>query len=764
MEQLEGFASLEKLHLQIQLESMYDHLSSEREHFYVTEQQLHKKMEKMRKVHASDRSGEEKAQADYEERMAAMALAHQEAIEELMHKGDEARKEARHELQESAERLSEAISQSEKERREERQAGDEARELEFLEKEELEARYAIVLEVLEESYHVHVVTDVREADPADAAGEAGGSEEEGEGGRAAEAEAEAEAEAKENGAEGEEEDGAVPPAELIASLQQEVESLRSQLNEALEEREKGDEETQQLYEEKQRLGELVGTLEGSIEEVKSDYEMKALELEGQMIVLGNNTGSVSSGVGGSEGRVVVNITQESSIYLEELIQTQQDAGRYFIMLQQLQELLCFVLQRYAPHWGSEEGADGAVADGSGGLFLEGGTEDEQQTKYRGIYPSYWGWLYKSTGMFVSWQRRFFVLRDGVIKMGVSGEIGMEAEWGNPGAFKTVLRVESIAKVELESFKDSTQGNHPPTGTDCVFAFVSSCCAFVQVHLSFVLAPPSLLPPPPVIPLNFLPPPHHTLRTGKYESFGFSVETYSRQRIKFCCTSSSERAEWMAMLRRCNEIRLNNERFKACNCEGEPSAEPFLYLEYASPPDPPPTYRTRVRLQDCGAYPMVGPGSPPRAHLQGIPQWQQPASPAQQPPSSQKARRDAREHQSPPPPRPVLIQGDKPALRGARAKNQLGGASGVGRQHRSDEASSVTRSERRGHGAVSQQQSGGGIGTPTATPQHGPATPMKKLPRRASATKTPPVATVSPASMQSASEATGAGDPFEGMQK
>eukprot|EP00754_Rhynchopus_humris_P041552 Rhum_TRINITY_DN25107_c0_g1::Rhum_TRINITY_DN25107_c0_g1_i1::g.181230::m.181230 len=170
MEQLEGFASLEKLHLQIQLESMYDHLSNEREHFYVTEQQLHKKMEKMRKVHASDRSGEEKAQADYEERMAAMALAHQEAIEELMRKGDEARKETRHELQEAAERLSEAISQSEKERREERQAGDEGRELEFLEREELEARYAIVLEVLEESYHVHVVTDVREADPADAAG------------------------------------------------------------------------------------------------------------------------------------------------------------------------------------------------------------------------------------------------------------------------------------------------------------------------------------------------------------------------------------------------------------------------------------------------------------------------------------------------------------------------------------------------------------------------------------------------------------------
>ena len=220
-----------------------------------------------------------------------------------------------------------------------------------------------------------------------------------------------------------------------------------------------------------------------------------------------------------------------------------------------------------------------------------------------------------------------------------------------------------------------------------------------------------------------------------------VETYSRQRIKFCCTSSSERAEWMNILRRCNDIRLNNERFRSYGCEGQPAPEPYLYLEYCSPPDPPPSYRTRVRMNEAGAYPMVGPGSPPRAYLNAVPQYAAGSVP------STKQRREAREHSSPPPPRPVLIQGEKSTPRkGRKGTQQVGGASGVGRQHRMSAVSAGSP------GAASNPPrsavAGGGASV-------GGTTPLKRSSRRTSTTTQP-----SPGSMHSVSEV--GADPFEGM--
>ncbi|KAJ9447561.1 hypothetical protein DIPPA_04797 [Diplonema papillatum] len=300
-------------------------------------------------------------------------------------------------------------------------------------------------------------------------------------------------------------------------------------------------------------------------------------------------------------------SRDEQFVLEELIFTQQETGRYAIMLSQLQELLAFILTRYAPHLMD------ATPEDIDPLKLHPGT------KHTSIYPSYWGWMFRSTGMFVSWQRRFFLLRDGVLKFGTQDN----------GNLQPLLNVESIARVELDSFNDAAQGNHPPT--------------------------------------------------GKYESFGFMVETYSKQRVRFCCTSSSERAEWMSVLRKSIEIRLNTERQRAFNPTSEAPYEPYLYLEDCSPPDPPPTYRTRVRLADCGAYPMLGPGSPPRSRLPSVLPVHSMAPPSERPPTSPKRGN---------PMRPTLLSTVTSTPKGGSTMGpvqrygpgQAGGASGVGASH------------------------------------------------------------------------------------
>ena len=414
LQQVEAFAHIEKLHLQMQLETMYDHLTSERDHYCMQEQQLQRRIDTTAAATEHCLQDSEAMRADYEERLRAMSMAHSDALEELEKKGNEHRKEQRQELQEGAERLSDAISSSEQQRREEKQTRDDEAETLAFYSEELEARNAILCEALEDSFHLHVISEQTPEQPAPHV------EEE------------------------EEEEQTETPGQLIASLQEEVASLREQLEDSLQTLQSRQDEDARTQEEKLRLASLVEGLEQEVESCREEFAVKSLELESNLLVMGGG------------GAVV--LSKDSSFYLEELLQARQDAGRYFIMLQQLQELMCFVLQRYAPHWSSEE--EDLVDVNMNGE--EGFGEGDLQ--YRGIYPSYWGWLYKSTGMFVSWQRRFFVIRDGVLKLSNSGDVGVEEEWGNSNSFKTVLRVESIAKVELESFQDAAQGNHPPTGT------------------------------------------------------------------------------------------------------------------------------------------------------------------------------------------------------------------------------------------------------------------------------------------------------------
>eukprot|EP01063_Lacrimia_lanifica_P022582 TRINITY_DN30123_c0_g1_i1.p1 TRINITY_DN30123_c0_g1~~TRINITY_DN30123_c0_g1_i1.p1 ORF type:complete len:1120 (+),score=465.88 TRINITY_DN30123_c0_g1_i1:203-3361(+) len=732
VQQIEAFNRLERLHAQMQIERIYDHLTGEREHMFLAEQQFAKKLDALRAQNAEDKLAYTQAAQDFEERMECLAEQNAEAVNELERRLDLLRQQSRAEQQEAAERMAAMMAEAEARRREDRREQELKDDVLYLEKEEADMRVELLHETIEEFPAQNIVFEKYNADDLDELspeqqrmleleqqledlqGQMAQKEEEfaeelqtvrdaleqqmDEQKQTQENDCESAKQALEEQLQQDRDEAEQKLAELKEELQAKEEAARQEAEEREakrqrdeEVREEADAEQQRTWQEKQEayqnhvaelenrveevahelqqqqqenlqkvaddyqgkineLDALVEALRGELDDAltkqytedqrrerdnlqemvaqlqeeimlnKEEHDLRCLELESNLMVLGKH------GEQGGANATVVNLSQDTSLYIEELLQTQQDAGRYFIMLQQLQEYVCFVIQRYAPHWSMGEDAM---------------TDEERELamlhQHRSIYPSYWGWLYKSSGMFVTWQRRFFILRDGVLKMSPTGDIGVEEEWEtNAACFKTVLKVDAVARVELETFKDVSQGNHPPT--------------------------------------------------GKYESFGFMVETYSRQKIKFCCTSSSERAEWMNVFRKCNEIRLTNDRFRACNGQGESQSEPYLYLEDCSPPGPPPTYRTRVRMNDAGAYPMVGPGSPRREALQAIPHYESPHDRAAGRTGARNLtmrQQQSMQHTSPPPPRPVLIMGAKAKSGHPRRAQQVGGASGVGRPHRVD---------------------------------------------------------------------------------
>ena len=575
MDEQDSRHRIEKLNAQLQLERLYDVLTGERsdrcsaeetfmdqlQNSNVEKQQL---ISNGREQAGLDHSQHETEIEEYEDRLQSLQEAHNETLTELKKKEEESRQEYRNDLQEAAERQEKAVSEAEARHHTEKEEYECTNELLLQEIQELEARLSISEETFSELYDCAMTAGTEAVNMIN-------------------------------------EESNTRYEEISQELQQSQQDHADQMESSSQRHE---EEIDNL---KQQLDEALNKEESFSEDQRAMLEDAVMEHERQRTELESNLRCSLSDMNRLASR-------DDSHLLEELLQTQQEAGRISIMHSQLQELLAFILTKYAPQLMEDsETPDSILAQ-------------HPNTKHRSIYPSYWGWMFRSSGMFVSWQRRFFVVRDGILKFGTT----------DSGSFQTLVNTDAIAKVELDCFGDASQGNHPPT--------------------------------------------------GKYESFGFMIETYSKQKIRFCCTSSSERSEWMSILRKCIEIRLGIERTRAYS-PGEQDVEPYLYLEDCSPPDPPPTYRTRVRLADAGAYPMLGPGSPPRSRIpvpvKGMSQHQ----------LTQSVRRDRDRPPASPkygnPMRPTLlsasstnaIKGGSTMPPGHRAGlGQHGGASGVGVSH------------------------------------------------------------------------------------
>eukprot|EP01060_Flectonema_neradi_P002631 TRINITY_DN11671_c0_g1_i1.p1 TRINITY_DN11671_c0_g1~~TRINITY_DN11671_c0_g1_i1.p1 ORF type:complete len:952 (+),score=233.06 TRINITY_DN11671_c0_g1_i1:33-2888(+) len=575
MDEQDSRHRIEKLNAQVQLERMYDLLTNERSDRCASEDALldqiqTSNIEKQQLISTGrEQAGIEQSQhaqeiKELEERLASLQEAHNDTLSELKKKEEEVRQEYRNDLQDAAERQEKAVAEAEARHHSEKEEFENTNELLLQEIQELEARLAMTQEAYSELCDCAMTT----------------------------------------GTEG------------VSIINEESTTRYEQISEELQQAQEA--HAEQLEQETQRHEEEVNDLRQQLEEAQSKgdsfSEDQRLALEDTIMEHERLRAELESNLRSSLPDLNRLASREDSHLLEELLLTQQETGRISIMHSQLQELLAFILTRYAPHLMEDSDSPDSIL------------QQHPNTKHRSIFPSYWGWMFRSSGMFVSWQRRFFVVRDGILKIGTS----------DTGTFQTLVNTEAIAKVELDSFSDASQGNHPPT--------------------------------------------------GKYESFGFMVETYSKQKIRFCCTSSSERSEWMSVLRKCIEIRLGIERTRAYTA-GTEEIEPYLYLEDCSPPDPPPTYRTRVRLADAGAYPMLGPGSPPRSRLpypaKGYPQQQ----------LTQSIKRDRERPPASPkygnPMRPTLlsasstnaIKGGSTMPPGHRAGlGQHGGASGVGVSH------------------------------------------------------------------------------------
>lgn len=116
------------------------------------------------------------------------------------------------------------------------------------------------------------------------------------------------------------------------------------------------------------------------------------------------------------------------------------------------------------------------------------------------FKPYWGWMLKSTGILMTWQRRFFVFTTrGKLKCSV----------GDNGPWHVIFSANNIIRVEVDSYHDTNGGAAPPT--------------------------------------------------SQYHQYGFFVDLYDPtsvarpKRMRFCCFSRKELNAWLTVLRRATDI-------------------------------------------------------------------------------------------------------------------------------------------------------------------------------------------------------------------
>ena len=130
---------------------------------------------------------------------------------------------------------------------------------------------------------------------------------------------------------------------------------------------------------------------------------------------------------------------------------------------------------------------------------QGGPRSDMQDNPSTFTP-YWGWMEKSTGVLMTWQRRFFVFTTrGKLKIAVSEK----------GPFTVLFTANQILRVEVDTYHDVLKGARPPT--------------------------------------------------SQYTQYGFYVDisdpsvTAKQRRLRFCCHSRALVNSWLTVLRRAADV-------------------------------------------------------------------------------------------------------------------------------------------------------------------------------------------------------------------
>ena len=179
------------------------------------------------------------------------------------------------------------------------------------------------------------------------------------------------------------------------------------------------------------------------------------------------------------------------------------------------------------------------------------------------FPPCWGWLYKSQGVLMSWQQRYFVFtQTGKLKYTTQDPTveGANVRW------ILLLHAEDITRVEVDMFHDSTSGVRPP-----VDQYHSNCFYIDAVS-------------------------NH----DDHEQRG------RPRRFKFCCRNKSEMTRWMQTLRKATDVVYSLE--EASLVPRSPVREHFRRMFALLSPllatassglgdEEIPAYRRRVQMED-----------------------------------------------------------------------------------------------------------------------------------------------------------------------
>lgn len=116
------------------------------------------------------------------------------------------------------------------------------------------------------------------------------------------------------------------------------------------------------------------------------------------------------------------------------------------------------------------------------------------------FTPYWGWMFKSTGVLMTWQRRFFVFTTrGKLKCSASDK----------GPWNVLVSANNIMRVEVDSYHDTAGGVAPPT--------------------------------------------------SQYHQYGFYIDAFDAanpakpKRLRFCCFCRRELNAWLTVLRRATDV-------------------------------------------------------------------------------------------------------------------------------------------------------------------------------------------------------------------
>lgn len=242
-----------------------------------------------------------------------------------------------------------------------------------------------------------------------------------------------------------------------------------------------------------------------------------------------------------EGKIVSSKT--TGAFKESAEDLKEDKAADTLLLKQLQqhneEVRSEILDREDHDECSQRDSSGSPAANQMHPAAEdsevSSTHEGTQTYYN--FTPYWGWMWKSTGVLTTWQKRFFVFtKRGKLKLSANDK----------GPWTVVVSAQHILRVETDAYYDTTNGV-----------------------------------PPPVNP---------------FQAYGFYIDAVDQRtstkqtRLRFCCFNKEELNAWLVVLRKATDVVFSLEQTG--------SLQPSPLRKRIDPSmGSPVTYRKRTQIED-----------------------------------------------------------------------------------------------------------------------------------------------------------------------